>query len=298
MLKQPKMITCKTCNASIAKNAKRCPACGAKNKKPFYKRIWFYIAIIIIGCSITTAIQNNLIYMIGEGNNIIDKYTEYSWPTSELTELIPQPSSKYGAIDTESEDSFSITIYQIKQNQFENYIDECKECGFKEDYYRTDESYMAENTDGFDLWLQYNKKEKSMKIDLDAPIEEVSDIQDDENKNKEHADDDGTESQKSEKKDSSPKKDDLVDGMRPEFKEAMDSYEDFYNDYCDFMKKYEKNPTDLELITDYTEMTKKVIDMNEKFDKWKDEDLNNAELKYYLDVQGRVTKKLAEVSIQ
>ncbi len=33
--------------------------------------------------------------------------------------------------------------------------------------------------------------------------------------------------------------DELVDGMRPEFKAAMDSYEEFYDDYCELMKKYE-----------------------------------------------------------
>ena len=29
---------------------------------------------------------------------------------------------------------------------------------------------------------------------------------------------------------------DLVDGMRPEFKEAMDSYEEFYEEYCEVSK--------------------------------------------------------------
>ena len=32
-----KMINCATCGAEIAKNAKACPHCGAKIKKPFYK---------------------------------------------------------------------------------------------------------------------------------------------------------------------------------------------------------------------------------------------------------------------
>lgn len=36
----------------------------------------------------------------------------------------------------------------------------------------------------------------------------------------------------------------LVDGMRPEFKEEMDNYEAFYDEYCDIMKKYVENPSD------------------------------------------------------
>ena len=42
------MINCKTCGAEIAANAKVCPKCGAKNKKPIYKKWWFYALIVFI----------------------------------------------------------------------------------------------------------------------------------------------------------------------------------------------------------------------------------------------------------
>lgn len=87
-----------------------------------------------------------------------------------------------------------------------------------------------------------------------------------------------------------------VKGIRPEFKAAMDSYEAFYDDYCDFMKKYEKNPSDLTLLSEYSDMLLKSQEMNEKFEEWDDEDLSNEELKYYLDVQTRISKKLIEVA--
>jgi RNA polymerase subunit RPABC4/transcription elongation factor Spt4 len=45
-----KMIQCKSCSREIASNAKSCPGCGAKNKKPIYKRAWFIIlAVVIVG---------------------------------------------------------------------------------------------------------------------------------------------------------------------------------------------------------------------------------------------------------
>ena len=88
----------------------------------------------------------------------------------------------------------------------------------------------------------------------------------------------------------------LVDGMRPEFKEAMDSYEAFYDEYCNVMKKYNKNPTDIELLTSYTDMLTKSAEMSKKFEAWKDNEMNDAELKYYLDVNNRVAKKLLDVS--
>ena len=43
-----KLKTCKSCGASIAKNAKTCPSCGAKNKKPIYKKWYFYLLLLIV----------------------------------------------------------------------------------------------------------------------------------------------------------------------------------------------------------------------------------------------------------
>ena len=48
-----KMKQCKACSKEIATNAKSCPGCGAKNKKPVYKRVWFWVvaAIIVVGAT-------------------------------------------------------------------------------------------------------------------------------------------------------------------------------------------------------------------------------------------------------
>ena len=42
------MISCKTCGAEIAASAKVCPKCGAKNKKPIYKKWWFYALVVFV----------------------------------------------------------------------------------------------------------------------------------------------------------------------------------------------------------------------------------------------------------
>lgn len=88
--------------------------------------------------------------------------------------------------------------------------------------------------------------------------------------------------------------DTLVDGIRPEFKEAMDSYEAFYDEYCDFMKKYRENPSDLELLAAYTDMLERLVDMDAKFEAWANEDLTDEETKYYIEVADRVAKKLID----
>ena len=46
--KKSKTTICKHCGAEIATSAKACPKCGGKNKKPIYKRVWFWILIAIL----------------------------------------------------------------------------------------------------------------------------------------------------------------------------------------------------------------------------------------------------------
>lgn len=40
-------------------------------------------------------------------------------------------------------------------------------------------------------------------------------------------------------------------GLRADFKKAMDSYEDFMDEYCSFMKSYQEDPSDASLLEDY-----------------------------------------------
>ncbi len=42
------IVNCKTCGAEMAKNAKACPSCGAKNKKPIFMKWWFWLAVVMI----------------------------------------------------------------------------------------------------------------------------------------------------------------------------------------------------------------------------------------------------------
>lgn len=105
-----------------------------------------------------------------------------------------------------------------------------------------------------------------------------------------------TSSKKEEKASSSSKSNETNDGLSADFKAAMDSYENFMDEYVAFMKKYKANPTDMSLLSDYTDYMSDYADFVDDFGKWENEDLNSAELSYYLDVQTRVSKKLLEAA--
>ncbi len=86
------------------------------------------------------------------------------------------------------------------------------------------------------------------------------------------------------------------EGIRPEFQEAMDTYEAFYDEYCSFMKQYKENPSDLQLLAEYSDILSRAADMNAAFEAWEENELNNEELKYYLEVNNRVMQKLVDVA--
>lgn len=86
------------------------------------------------------------------------------------------------------------------------------------------------------------------------------------------------------------------DSIDPEFKAAMDSYEQFFDEYVAIMKKYKENPTDISILADYATYMGQYADMMQKFEEWENEDLSDAELAYYIDVQAKITKKLLEIA--
>lgn len=87
-----------------------------------------------------------------------------------------------------------------------------------------------------------------------------------------------------------------TDVVRPEFQKAMDAYEAFYDEYCDLLQEYKTNPFNLTILVKYGEIMKKTVEMNEAFEKWNNNDLTKEELKYYLEVNNRVMKKLVDIA--
>ena len=106
-----------------------------------------------------------------------------------------------------------------------------------------------------------------MSIDIDAPDKEEPDDSSEtqENTGSENTDE-PTEAEPTEEPTESISSE-LVDGLRPEFKEAMDAYEEFMNEYCEFMEKYAASDgTDLGLLADYATYMSKYAEAMEAFE--------------------------------
>jgi len=85
-------------------------------------------------------------------------------------------------------------------------------------------------------------------------------------------------------------------GVTPEFKEAMDSYEAFFDEYCDFMKKMSDDPTDFTILMEYAEVMTRYADIMDKLDAIDEDELSPADEAYYIESMARIEVKLLEAA--
>lgn len=206
-----------------------------------------------------------------------EEMKEFEWPSQRLSTMIPKPNSTYGKIISDSSSSFRVHIGKTSIEEYNTYVEECKAKGFDVDYNKQDESYHAKNSNGYRLSVNYSGF-NIIDILIQTPEKE-----DNYNTTKPEEDNTGITTNNSTE-------------IRKEFKNAMDSYESYMNEYVEFMKKYYANPSDTSLLKDYAKMLEKYNKLTKDYENWKDNNLNNAETSYYLDVQTRVTKKLLEIT--
>lgn len=208
--------------------------------------------------------------------------TRITWPTGKAGRQLPVPKSMTGRFDYEYADKFCVYIGNTDRVAYDAYVQACADKGFTVDYDKGDFEYRASNAGGWLLVLKYEGY-NIMSIDLSLP--------------ENAADQDTTVATKAETtKSTTTKKQAQSDGVRADFKAAMDSYEAFMDEYVAFMKKYKANPSNAALIADYAKYMKKYTAMCDTFEKWEGEDLSAEEMAYYIDVQARVSKKLVEVT--
>lgn len=216
------------------------------------------------------------------------EFSSITWPTSTVGKLLPAPKSTTGKFSFEHDDSFFVYVGETSREDYDQYVADCSGNGFNVDYNKGDTYYQADNEAGYHISVDYEGN-NIMTIRIDAP-------DDSEGSSSQEATAPQTSETTEPKETEVPENNTDANSLRPDFKEAMDSYEQFIDEYVAFMKKYAENPDDLTLLADYASYMSDYADMVEKFDKWESEDLNDAELSYYIDVQARVSKKLLEAA--
>lgn len=246
-------------------------------KKKIKKR-WIILGIIIV-----LILVNVIRGKISEAT----KGKGFEMPDTDIAKMLPDPGSNYGEVSYSSDDSLSIKVYKYNNDDFKNYMKECKKAGFDVDVESSDKSYDATNEAGYTLSLYYYTNDKKMSINLDEPTTETENTTDQSNNLDTNTEDTQTDNSAADN-----------GGIRPEIKEAIDSYESFMNEYVEFMKKYESSNDVASLAAQYTDFVSKYADAERKFDALENDDLNDAETTYYIEVQTRINNKLLEINQQ
>lgn len=83
--------------------------------------------------------------------------------------------------------------------------------------------------------------------------------------------------------------------VSPEFKEAMDSYEAFFDEYIAFMNKFAKTDDVMLLMDDYAEYMQQYAETMQELSEIDSSTLSDVDYAYYVEVSARITKKLLEV---
>lgn len=103
-----------------------------------------------------------------------DENTEeaYYWTTSELGTKIPKPDVKVvKKYISDNEDSFGFEAYGLSLDQFNEYVDKCKQLGFTVDESSYEGYYSADDKDGYNVYLSYKEDDDYMTVTIDAPSE-------------------------------------------------------------------------------------------------------------------------------
>lgn len=238
MSKQSKLITCKHCGAEIASNAKVCPKCGGKNKKPIYKKWWFWLIIVLF-----------IIGAVSEGK--MESNSEFS------VENTSTPT-----ISSEAENETPPDTAKTEEISEEESVSE-----------ENDEKENADLPASSTASEETTKSEKNNNLSTFSP------------------------SVSEEKEPSESTNKDTENGISPEFKNAMDSYEAFFDEYIAFMEKYSSSDnSDLSLLTDYADYMSKYTEVMEDFEAWDSKDMSTEETAYYIEVQTRINQKLLKIA--
>ena len=225
------------------------------------------------------------------------KMEKYHWPDNIPGKLLPKPVSDVGKIELEYDDRFYITVGDTSPEAFKQYVQTVSDSGFNIDYDKGDTYYLADHPDYYHVNLRYIGFD-SMEIEvtpIDKPVNSTettaeSTASAETTVEPSTAETVPTTTVTETEPATEPVK--LVNGMRPEFKEAMDAYEAFFDEYIEFMTKYEESDNALTMLVEYGDFMLKYADYMEKFEAWDDGTLNDTEMNYYLQVQMRVNQKL------
>ena len=228
-----------------------------------------------------------------------------TWPDGDVAKKLPALANQKGEVYSDSSDHVSIELCNATRSSFDSYVKDAKKMGFTVDYDKSADIYTAKDAEGNEITVFFMEDEEdgnTMDITLDAPkSKDNSKAQDStdgqqtqESQNQQQSQNTQQQEQQSQQNQQSQQSD--PSQVSADFKASMDSYEQFFDQYVEFMKKYKDSGDSISMLADYTKMMQQYTDTMNKLNAIDQNSLSAADEAYYLEVMGRITQKLASVA--
>lgn len=270
--------------------------------------------LLMTGCGNDKSEESNV---TSDANTDINATVSESEDDVKYADLLPVTEDYFkngdvAIIDPDGGSQYYFRVTNFTDDEYEAYVEACKAAGFDDVFYEggvgnDDMMFYAYSTDK-KYYLKVMASHELKAVDISCRIvdetetTETESAQATETETTEVTETTVTENSTTTSTDteSSTQTETVVSStdIRPEFKEAMDSYEAFFDEYCEFMKKYNESDDTTSLLADYTSYMVKYTDTMQKMNNISEDELTDAEVAYYTEVSARISAKLIEAGAQ
>ena len=268
--------------------------------------------LLMTGCRSDKSEESNV---TSDANTDINSTVSESEDDIKYSDLLPVTEDYFkngevAIIEPDGGSQYYFRVTNFTDDEYEAYVEACKAAGFDDVHYEgdigtDDKMYLAYALNRkYYLDITTNNEIKAVDIScqivdesettetesIQATETEVTEIESTENSTTM-----STDTESSAQTDATVSSTDII---RPEFKEAMDNYEAFFDEYCEFMKKYNESDDTTSLLADYASYMVKYTDTMQKMNNISEDELTDAEVAYYAEVSARISAKLIEAGAQ
>lgn len=134
------------------------------------------IGKVVVAAVLVCAFAGFMFSRTGSGHAKQSLNTPFEWPASGIALQIPEPPSTTGKITFNDDKNFGVKIGGIDQQQYEKYIEACKDMGFTIESEKDSISFNAFNAEGYHITLIHANSDSDLTIQVEAP-ELMSNIQ-------------------------------------------------------------------------------------------------------------------------
>ena len=268
--------------------------------------------LLMTGCGSDKSEESNV---TSDANTDINSTVSESEDDIKYSDLLPVTEDYFkngevAIIEPDGGSQYYFRVTNFTDDEYEAYVEACKAAGFDDVHYEgdigTDDKMYLAYALNRKYYLDITTNNEIKAVDISCQIVDESETTETESvqatetevteiESTENSTTMSTDTESSAQTDATVSSTDII---RPEFKEAMDNYEAFFDEYCEFMKKYNESDDTTSLLADYASYMVKYTDTMQKMNNISEDELTDAEVAYYAEVSARISAKLIEAGAQ